>query len=126
MNIVTVETNETTTANDNTRIRSHDALLKLRDMAASLVGDPLHADTIARQAWKSFRARKEKREGSEAQWWLEQEVLSLCLAATDCPRCAEQEDPDWEPADTERELDDAESSDDEEDDEDDLLADSVA
>ena len=42
-------------------------------------------------------------------------MLRLSLAATDCLRCAEQEDPDWAPPDTERELDDGESSEDDED-----------
>jgi hypothetical protein len=125
MNIV--ETNNRNPANNNNRIRSHDVLVRLRDMAASLVGDPLHADTVARRAWQNLRARKEKPEGAAAQWWwLEQEVLSLCLAATDCLRCAEQEDPDWDPPDTENELDDESGDDDEDDEEADLLADSVA
>jgi hypothetical protein len=107
------------------RQHHHDLLVAARDMAASLLGDPQHADAIARKALRTLRARKAKLVGLEARWWLEQEVLSLSLAATDCLQCAEQEDPDRVPPDTEHELDDDESSDDE-DEEDELLADSVA
>jgi hypothetical protein len=113
-------------ANDNhMRIHHHDRLVALRDMAAPLVGDPQHADAIAREALQNLRARKAKLEGAEATWWLEQEVLSLALAATDCLRCAEQEDPDWAPPDTERELDDGEPGEDDDDEDDDDLEDTV-
>jgi hypothetical protein len=62
----------------------------LRDLATSLLGDPLAGDAIMRRALRRFVRydREQSLPVEEAVSWLNDEVLALCLRATGCVQCA--------------------------------------
>ena len=79
------ESNLAMTSNQPLIIRSelHDILVRVRDFATSLLGDPTQGDRAVRRAMRGLRRFDPKRElrGRELEDWLNDCVVDLCAEA---------------------------------------------